>query len=73
MVCVMSSPGSNAEGAGVSLRNAVLLLCSLFVFHLGRGWARGLVEGDYLLGIVGLLIALAPVVWLLLVIREAYF
>ncbi|AKU06647.1 hypothetical protein [Haloferax gibbonsii] len=68
----MSLLGSNAEDSGVSLRTAVLLACSLFVFHLGRGWARGLVEGDYLIGIVGLLIALAPVVWLLLVIRKAY-
>ncbi|WP_148415969.1 hypothetical protein [Haloferax sp. KTX1] len=69
----MSLLGSNAENSGLSLRDAVLLVCSLFVFHLGRGWARGLVEGDYLIGIVGLLLALAPVVWLLLVIREAYF
>ncbi|WEL24796.1 hypothetical protein [Haloferax volcanii] len=69
----MTPLGSTAEDAGVSLRDAVLLVCFLFVFHLGRGWARGLVEGEYLIGIVGLLLALAPVVWLLFVIRKAYF
>ncbi|CQR51016.1 MULTISPECIES: hypothetical protein [Haloferax] len=68
----MSLLGSSAENSELSLRDAVLLVCSLFVFHLGRGWARGLVEGDYLLGVVGLLLALAPVVWLLLVIRKEY-
>ncbi|POG53825.1 hypothetical protein [Haloferax marisrubri] len=69
----MSASGSSAEGSGVSLRTVVLLVLALFTFHLGRGWARGLVEGNYLIGIVGLLLALAPVVWLLLVIKEAYF
>ncbi|MFK8212067.1 hypothetical protein [Haloferax volcanii] len=69
----MSLLGSTAENSGLSLRDAVLLVCSLFVFHLGRGWARGLVEGEYLIGIVGLLLALAPVVWLSFVIRKAYF
>ncbi|ELZ58133.1 MULTISPECIES: hypothetical protein [unclassified Haloferax] len=69
----MSLLGSTAENSGLSLRDAVLLVCSLFVFHLGRGWARGLVEGEYLIGIVGLLLSLAPVVWLSFVIRKAYF
>ncbi|MCO8268008.1 hypothetical protein ACOZ4B_13725 [Haloferax prahovense] len=69
----MSAPGSSAEGSGFSLRNVVLLVLTLFMFHLGRGWARGLVEGNYLIGIVGLLLALAPIVWLLSVIKEAYF
>jgi len=69
----MSSPDSNTEGLGFSLRNAILVILLLLIFHLGRGWARGIVEGNYTIGILGLILALGPIVWLLLVIREAYF
>ncbi|ELZ98073.1 hypothetical protein C440_02458 [Haloferax mucosum ATCC BAA-1512] len=69
----MSSPDSNTEGLDVSLRNAILVVLALFIFYLGRGWARGLVEGNYTIGILGLILALVPVVWLLLIVREAYF
>ncbi|WP_126661032.1 hypothetical protein [Haloterrigena salifodinae] len=69
----MSSPDDNAEGFGFSLRNVILVVLSLFIFYLGRGWARGLLEGNYPIGVLGLVLALAPIVWLLFVIREAYF
>ncbi|WP_345776209.1 hypothetical protein [Haloterrigena gelatinilytica] len=69
----MPSTDSNSEGLDVSLRNAIVVVLSLFIFYLGRGWARGLVEGNYPIGILGLILALAPIVWLLVVIREAYF
>jgi len=69
----MSSPDFNTEGLGFSLRNAILVILLLLIFHLGRGWARGIVEGNYTIGILGLILALGPIVWLLLVIREAYF
>jgi len=51
----------------------MLVALFLFVFHLGRGWARGLVEGNYTIGIFGLILALVPIVWLLSVIREGHF
>jgi len=69
----MSPTDSNTEGLGFSLRNAMLVALFLFVFHLGRGWARGLVEGNYTIGIFGLILALVPIVWLLSVIREGHF
>ncbi len=69
----MSSSDSNTEGLGFSLRNAILVIFFLLIFHLGRGWARGIVEGNYTIGILGLILALGPIVWLLFVIREAYF
>jgi len=69
----MSPNDSNTERPSFSLRNVVLLVLSLLLFHLGRGLARGLVEGNYVIGILGLILALVPTVWLLFVIREAYF
>jgi hypothetical protein len=69
----MSPTNSNTGGFDFSLRNAILVVLGLFIFHLGRGWARGLVEGNYLIGTLGLILALAPIVWLLLVIKKAYF
>ncbi|WP_350338657.1 hypothetical protein [Halobacterium salinarum] len=69
----MSPTNSSTDGLEFSLRNAILVVLALFTFHLGRGWARGLVEGNYTIGIFGLNVALVPIVWLLLVIREAYF
>lgn len=51
----------------------ILVVLSLFMFHLGRGWARGLVEGNYIVGVFGLILVLVPIVWLLFVIKEAYF
>ncbi|EMA03097.1 hypothetical protein [Haloferax denitrificans] len=69
----MSSSESTTEGAGVSLRNAVLVVPLLFMFHLGRGWARGLVEGNYARGVVGLALTLVPIVLLLFVTGKAYF
>ncbi|WP_083881551.1 hypothetical protein [Haloferax elongans] len=69
----MSPTNSNAGGLRSSLRTVILVVLSLFVFHLGRGWARGLVEGNYLIGIVGLILVLAPIVWFLLIIKDEYF
>ena len=69
----MSSPDPNTEGLGFSLRNAILVVLFFSIFHLGRGWARGILEGNYTIGILGLILALGPIVWLLFVIREAYF
>jgi hypothetical protein len=64
---------SNTEGLDFSLRNASLAVLLLLIVRLGTGLARGIVEGDYLIGIVGLILALGPIVWLLFIIREAYF
>nr|WP_262175807.1 hypothetical protein [Halomicroarcula laminariae] len=58
---------------GFSLRNVALVVLVLVAFHLGRGLARGLVEGNYVRGVFGLILALAPVLWLLSVVRRAYF
>ncbi|WP_074795722.1 hypothetical protein [Haloferax larsenii] len=69
----MSSPDTKMEVFGISLRNVMIIVLCLFLFHLGRGWARGLVEGNYTIGVLGLILALGPIVWLLVVIREAYF
>jgi hypothetical protein len=69
----MSPIGSNTDGSGFSLRNAILAVLLLLVVRLGTGWARGIVEGDYLIGIVGLALALGPIIWLLFILREAYF
>lgn len=69
----MSPTDSNTEGSGLSLRNAILVVLSLFIFHLGRSLARGLIEGDYTTGIFGLILVLVPIVWLLSVIREGGF
>jgi hypothetical protein len=68
----MSPAGSDTEGVGFSLRNAILAVLSLLLVRLGTGWARGIVEGDYAIGVAGLILALGPVVWLLVVFREAY-
>jgi len=69
----MSPIGSNTEGFDFSFRNAMLAICLLFIVRLGTGWARGIVEGNYLIGIVGLTLALGPIVWLLFVLKKAYF
>ena len=69
----MSPTGSDTEGLDFSLRNATLAVLLLLIVRLGTGWARRIVEGDYLIGIVGLILALGPIVWLLFVISEAYF
>jgi len=68
----MSPAGSSTEGVGFSLRNAIFAVLLLLIVRLGGGLARGLVEGDYLIGVVGLILALGPVVWLLFLFREAY-
>jgi hypothetical protein len=65
--------GSNTEALDFSLRNAILAVLLLLIVRLGTGWARGIVEGDYLVGMIGLILALGPIVWLLFVFREAYF
>ncbi|QCD64252.1 MULTISPECIES: hypothetical protein [Halomicrobium] len=64
----MSPTDPSTGGFGSPLRTVILVALLLFIFHLGRGWARGLVEGNYLIGVFGLIVALAPIVWLLLVI-----
>lgn len=69
----MSPTDSNTDGLGFSLRNAILVVLSLFIFHLGRGWARGLVEGNYTIGIVGLILVLGPIFLALFLVREGYF
>ena len=64
---------SNTDGLDFSLSNAVLAVFLLLIVRLGGGLARGIVEGDHLIGIVGLILALGPIVWLLFLFREAYF
>ena len=69
----MSPLGSNMGRWGFSFRNAVLVVFLLLIFHLGRGWARGILEGNYTIGLLGLVLALVPIVWLLAVLRKAYW
>jgi hypothetical protein len=69
----MSPTGSDTEGLGFSLRNAVLALLFLLVVRLGAGWARGIVEGNYVRGVLGLILALGPILYLLVLFKRAYF
>ncbi|WP_353633261.1 hypothetical protein ABSL23_00625 (plasmid) [Halobacterium sp. NMX12-1] len=69
----MPSADSDAAGLAFSLRNAVVAVLCLFAVRLGAGWARGILEGDYVLGFAGLLLVLGPVLWLLARVRAAYF
>ncbi len=69
----MRASESNTKGVGFSLRRVLVALLFLTVFKLGMGWARGLVDGNYLVGILGLVLALGPVLWLLSQFRDTYF
>jgi hypothetical protein len=69
----MTPTGSDAERLGFSLRNAIVAVICLFVVRLGAGWVRGLLEGNYALGAVGLLLAVGPTLYLLALFRNAYF
>ena len=69
----MAPAESDAAGSAFSLRNAIVAILCLFVVRLGAGWARGILEGDYVLGFAGLLLVLGPVLWLLARVRAAYF
>ncbi|WP_372480240.1 hypothetical protein ACAH01_03430 [Halomicrobium sp. HM KBTZ05] len=63
----------SSEGLAFSLRNAILSVLFLFVVRLGAGLARGLLDGEYLIGVVGVLLVFVPTAWLLSIIRAAYF
>jgi len=69
----MTAADFDAGGLGFSLRNAIVAVFCLFVVRLGAGWARGLLAGNYALGLVGLLLAVGPTLYLLALFREAYF
>jgi hypothetical protein len=69
----MPSTDSSTEGLDFSLRSAVLAIVLLLIVRLGTGLARGIVEGNYLIGILGLTLAVVPIVWLLLIFKKAYF
>jgi len=69
----MTPADSDAVRPGFSLRNAVVVVLCLFVVRLGAGWARGISEGNYALAVVGLLLVFGPILWLLALLRAAYF
>jgi hypothetical protein len=69
----MSPTDSDMEGLDFSLRNAILALSLLLIVRLGTELARGILEGNYVVGVLGLVLALGPIFWLLFVIRKAYF
>ncbi len=69
----MSPTDYNTEGLNFSLRNLLLAVFLFLIVRLGSGLARGLLEGDYLIGTLGLILALVPIIWLLSIIRKAYF
>nr|WP_226013483.1 hypothetical protein [Halomicrobium salinisoli] len=69
----MHSDDSNTGRLGFSPRNMILAVSFLLIVRLGAGLARGIVEGDYLTGSLGLILALGPIVWLLLLLRDEYF
>ena len=69
----MSATGSDTDKSGLSLRNVVLAVSLLLVVRLGTGWARGLAEGEYLIGILGVVLVLGPVVWLVSQFKTTYF
>ncbi len=69
----MPPADSDTEGVDFSLRNVVLALFLLLIVRFGTRLARGIVEGNYLTGVLGLTLAFVPMVYLLLVFKRAYF
>lgn len=69
----MPATDSDTGGLGLSLRSVGLVVLLLVVTRLGMGWASRLTEGEYLIGIIGVALVLAPAFWLVSQFRAAYF
>lgn len=69
----MSPTDAETKGLEFSLRNAALAVLFFVSVRLGTGLARGIAEGNYAVGVLGLVLVLGPTLWLLVVIKEAYF
>ena len=66
----MPSEKSDTDTLARSLQRSILGTMLAILAFVGLAMARGLLSGDYLLGLLGAGIAIGSVAWILVLVRE---